>query len=268
MTERLLPINGVELCVRTEGDPALPPLLLLHAAGHSLISWPDELCAALADTFHVIRYDSRDAGRSTASPAGAPPHTLRDLVADAAALLDGRRAHILGMSGGSAVAQLLALDHPVASLTLFASTPGGPGHDTPDLPDPLPLAEPAPPDWIDPGSAIDYIVEAERPYSADFDEAAMRDIATRVLARSRNPEAQFTNPFLIDPGTPWRDRLPEITAPTVVFHGEQDPFLPLPHGRALAAELNARFIPLPNTGHEVFPRHTWPTVLTTLRALA
>ena len=253
-------VNGVELCVRAEGSPERPPLLLIHAAGHSLVSWPDELCAELAEGFHVIRYDSRDAGRSTASPAGAPAHTLRDLVADAAALLDGRHAHVLGMSQGAAVAQLLALETPLASLALFAATPGGPGHAS-ELPDSFPLSEPPPPDWTDRAAVVDYIVEAERPYSAAFDEPAMRATAELVMDRSTDPAAQFTNPFLIDPGEPWRHRLGEITCPVLVLHGEDDPMFPLPHGRALAAETGGRFVPLPGTGHEMFPRHTWPIVV-------
>ena len=44
------------------------------------------------------------------------------------------------MSAGGGIGQLLALDHPerVATLTLASSTPGGPGHPNPDLPDPAP----------------------------------------------------------------------------------------------------------------------------------
>jgi pimeloyl-ACP methyl ester carboxylesterase len=77
----------------------------------SMLWWPDGLCAALARAGRfVIRYDNRDTGRSTAYEPGAPPHTFDDLVADAAAVLDGYgldRAHLVGMSMGGVIAQLL-----------------------------------------------------------------------------------------------------------------------------------------------------------------
>lgn len=52
-----------------------------------------------------------------------------------------------------------------------------------------------------------------------------------------------------------------------MLHGEEDPLFPPEHGRALAAEIpGARFLALPGTGHEVFPEHTWDTVVTAVLA--
>ena len=59
-------VNGVELCVETFGDPADPPVLLV---GVTMLSWPDELCAALAGRY-VVRDDVRDVDYMTGS-AGA-----------------------------------------------------------------------------------------------------------------------------------------------------------------------------------------------------
>jgi pimeloyl-ACP methyl ester carboxylesterase len=275
--ERIVQANGVRLCVESFGDPADPAVLLIHGAAHSLLAWDEEFVARLvAGGRQVIRYDSRDSGRSTAYPVGAPGYGLRDLVADAAALLDVlgiSAAHVVGMSQGSAVAQLLALGHPdrVASLTLASSTPGGPGHYHPDLPAPEPeiqklfANEPAAPDWSDRAAVIDYLVEAERPFAARsrrFDTDAMRAASARIVARATDIAAQLTNPFLIDAGEPWRERLGRIGAPTLVLHGTEDPLFPIGHGQALAAEIpGARFIPLAQTGHEVFPRQLWDTVV-------
>jgi pimeloyl-ACP methyl ester carboxylesterase len=64
-------VNGVELCAETFGDPADPPVLLV---GVTMLSWPDELCAALAGRY-VVRYDLRDAGQSTFVDPDAPPTT-------------------------------------------------------------------------------------------------------------------------------------------------------------------------------------------------
>ncbi|MFC7548658.1 alpha/beta fold hydrolase [Plantactinospora sp. GCM10030261] len=276
-------VNGVDLGVRTDGDPAHPALLLLHGAGHSSAAWDERFCARLAagERF-VIRLDSRDAGISTTYPPGQPDYALRDLVADVVGTLDAldvRSAHVLGMSQGAATAQLLAIEHPerVTSLALHASTPGGPGHHNPDLPGPtqeinaLFTATPAEPDWSDRTAVIDHLVAAERPFAAasrPFDLTATRALATRLYEHARAIAAQVNNPFLIDAGAPWRDQLSSVHVSTVVFHGSDDPFLPPAHGEALSREISgARFVSLPGTGHEIFPEHTWDTVLAVLADL-
>jgi pimeloyl-ACP methyl ester carboxylesterase len=278
--EQFLKVDDVELCVQSFGDPADPAILLIHGAGHSLLAWDEQFLGGLVTAGRrVVRYDSRDAGRSSASPVGAPAYGLPELVTDAVAVLDAlgiASAHVVGMSQGAAVAQLLALDHAdrVASLTLASSTPGGPGHHSPDLPGMSPALgtffanEPAAPDWSDRAAVVEYLVEAERPFAAHshpFDTAGMRAAAELVVDRTVDIAAQLTNPFLIGAGEPWRDRLDRITAPTLVLHGTEDPLFPIEHGRALAAEIpGARFMQLERTGHEIFPRHQWVLVIPTL----
>jgi pimeloyl-ACP methyl ester carboxylesterase len=270
--DHIVRANGVHLCVETFGDPADPAILLIHGAGSSMLSWDEQLCERLAaGRRFVIRYDGRDAGRSVTYEPGAPRYTLRELVADVVGLLDRfglASAHLVGMSGGASIAQLVALDHPdrVASITLASSTPGLPGDETRDLPAPsAELAEPPQPDWADRAAVIDYLVEVERPYAArsrPFDEVAMRDLAGRVVDRSVNIAANVTNPFIVDSGDPWRQRLGELAAPTLVIHGTEDPLFPFDHARALAEEIPAaELLALEHTGHEYFPRATWDLVV-------
>jgi pimeloyl-ACP methyl ester carboxylesterase len=266
--------NGVELCVETFGDAADPAILLIHGAGSSLLSWDEDLCSRLAGGWRfVIRYDLRDAGRSVTYEPGSTKYGMDDLVEDAVGLLDAlgvERAHVVGMSAGGGIGQLLALDHPerIATLTLASSTPGGPGPPNPDLPDPAPelfANEPAEPDWSDRGAVVDYLVEAERPFAArsrPFDEAAMRELMGRVVDRSTNLEWGLANTFSQDAGEPWRERLGAIAVPTLVIHGAEDPLFPYGHARALAEEIpGAELLPLEATGHEYFPRHTWDLVV-------
>jgi pimeloyl-ACP methyl ester carboxylesterase len=267
--------NGVDLCAETFGDPADPAILLVHGTGNCMLLWADELCHRLADGRRfVIRYDLRDAGRSVSYPPGEPRYGLRDLVDDAAGLLRALgidRAHIVGMSGGAAIGQLLALDHPrcVAALTLASSTPGIPGQEALDLPgaaEGLFDGEPtAPEDWTDRAAAIDYLVEAERPFAArsrPFDEAGMRETMARVFDHTKNLESNMTNPFMVDADEPWRARLGEVRAPTLVVHGIEDPLFPYAHAVALANEIpGAELLPLEQTGHEYFPPATWDRVV-------
>jgi pimeloyl-ACP methyl ester carboxylesterase len=267
--EHIVKANGVELCVEAFGDPGDPAILLIHGVGSSMLSWDEKLCARLAGGGRfLIRYDWRDAGQSATYAVGAPPYTLRDLAEDVVGLLDFfgiSRAQLVGMSGGGSIAQLVALNHPdrVASLTLASTSPGIPGQETDDLPPPRgDLTVPPEPDWADRDAAIDYLVESERPYSPRFDEAAMRALAARVYDRTADLAAATTNPFRVESGEPWRHRLREISAPTLVVHGTEDPVFPFEHAVALAREIpDAEVLPLPDTGHEYFPPHTWDTVV-------
>jgi pimeloyl-ACP methyl ester carboxylesterase len=270
-------VNGVELCVETVGDPADPPVLLV---GVTVLSWPDELCAALSGRY-VVRYDLRDAGQSTFVDPDAPTYGLRDLVTDASELvvaMELGRTHVVGMGVGGFIAQLLALDHPdqVASLTLVSTRPVAPGPVDPDLPGHAPemmkLFGRPQPDWTDRDSVVDYMTSSARLTSGSrgFDEQDVRAAAGSVFDRS-GPTAKAqrashlgTMFAAIDCQPRWRERLGEITVPTLVVHGDEDPFFPYGNGAALAAEIpGATLLTLPGIGQGV-PRVTWPAVVDAL----
>ena len=81
MDERFCDVGrGVTLCYETFGDPTDPPLLLVMGLGMQMVGWHEDFCAELAGRgFHVVRFDNRDAGRSTHFPGRAP--TVRQLFA-------------------------------------------------------------------------------------------------------------------------------------------------------------------------------------------
>ncbi|MCA2219469.1 alpha/beta fold hydrolase [Jidongwangia harbinensis] len=270
--------NGVELSVETSGDPADPPVLLI---GLTTLSWPDELCAALTGRY-VVRYDLRDAGRSTFADPDAPGYDLRDLVTDASELLRALglgRAHVVGTDVGGFIAQVLALDHPdqVASLTLIATRPVAPGPVDPDLPDHEPelmarLFGGPEPDWTDRDGVVDYLTDMARLTSGSrgFDERDVRDAAGAVFDRAgRTAAAQRASHLgtmfaAVDCRPRWRERLGGITAPTLVVHGDEDPFFPHGNAEALVAEIpGATLLTLPGIGQGL-PRVTWPTVAAAL----
>lgn len=271
-------VNGVELCVETFGNPADPPVLLV---GVTMLSWPDELCAALTERY-VVRYDLRDAGQSTSVDPDTPTYGLRDLVTDASELLvalDLGRTHVVGMGVGGFIAQLLALDHPdrVASLTLVSARPVAPGPVDPDLPDhALEMMERLfgrpKPDWADRTSVVDYMTGSARLMSGSggFNEQDVRAVAGQVFDRAeRTAKAQRASHLgsmfaAIDCRPRWRERLGEITAPTLVIHGDEDPFFPHRNGAVLAEEIpGATLLTLPGIGHGL-PRSTWPAVVNAL----
>ena len=129
VAERIVEANGVTLCAESFGDPADPPIVLVMGMGSSMLWWPETFCEMLAGGGRfVIRYDHRDTGRSVTYEPGRPGYTGADLVADIAGVLDAfgvAAAHVVGVSAGGALAQLLALDFPgrVRSLVLISTSP-------------------------------------------------------------------------------------------------------------------------------------------------
>ncbi|MDQ2653997.1 MAG: alpha/beta fold hydrolase [Chloroflexota bacterium] len=274
--EQMVMINGAASCVEVQGSAGNPAVLLI---GASLLSWPDELCERLvAGGRRVIRYDVRDTGRSEAYPPGKPGYSLADLVEDAVGVLDATAtgvAHVVGMSTGGWIAQLLALEHPgrVATLTLIASRPNTPGPVDADLPGHAAavmesIRSTPQPDWSDEQAVIDRLVLQARTFAGDgaFDEAAARADAEAVVARTTNMKSALTNIAFANHGPRWRERLGEITAPALVLHGEDDPFFPIGNGEALAAEIpGARLVRLAGAGH-LLPAHAIPTLADELLA--
>jgi NAD(P)-dependent dehydrogenase (short-subunit alcohol dehydrogenase family)/pimeloyl-ACP methyl ester carboxylesterase len=96
--------GGVELCVAELGDPAQPTVLLLHGYPDSKEVW-SEVAARLADDFHVVLYDVRGHGRSTAPQPLRGGFTLEKLTDDFLAVVDAvspdRPVHLVGHDWGS-----------------------------------------------------------------------------------------------------------------------------------------------------------------------
>ena len=266
--EKIIRVNEVDLCVQTFGDG--PAVLLISGHSASMLWWPEELCERLAAAGRlVIRYDNRDTGRSVQYPLTKPGYTMDDLVADAVGVLDALgvdRAHVVGQSMGGAIAQQVALAHPdrLASLTLISTTAGG--DDLPKMSDQLGkyFSSKVEPDWTDRSAVIEYLVDDFRAYagSIPFDEDEIRAMAGRDVDRTTDIRVALTNHGHISViGEPWRTRLGEITVPTLILHGTEDPLFPLPHGEMFAREIpNARLVPMRGAGHEL-PRAVWDAVI-------
>ncbi len=135
--------RGVRLCCETFGDPGHPPLVLIAGLGQQLNSWPADLCRALAARdLYVLRFDNRDAGRSSRAANAAPTtfqlltrrwnpdqYTLSDMAGDVVGLLAANElgdAHLVGMSMGGMIGQTVAAQYPerVRTLTSIMSTTG------------------------------------------------------------------------------------------------------------------------------------------------
>ena len=244
-------VNQVALGIESFGDDGAP--LVLLAGVPTMLSWPDALCERLtAAGRHVVRYDLRDSGESTTADPEAPTYTLRDLAADAAALVDtlgGGPAHLAGIGVSGMVAQIATLDHPGAfsALTLASTRAVAPGKPDADLPDhdtatmKRLFARPMP-DWTDREAVADFA--AARAEILGDDPVVARAIAARIWDRTPGtaPPIQTANQLgmvfaKLNCKPRWRERLPEIAVPTLVVHGRRDLFFPVGNGEAIAREI-------------------------------
>ncbi len=102
--ERWVRTGGVELCVAELGDPAQPTVVLVHGYPDSKEVW-SEVAARLAERFHVVLYDVRGHGRSSAPRPLRGGFTLEKLTDDFLAVADAvspdRPVHLVGHDWGS-----------------------------------------------------------------------------------------------------------------------------------------------------------------------
>ncbi|WP_214367954.1 3-oxoadipate enol-lactonase [Pseudonocardia sp. H11422] len=209
-----------------ENDADAPVLVLSGSLGSTLDMWRPNV-AALAERFRVIRLDHRGHGDS---PVPDGPYRIADLAGDVLATLDSlgvEQFDWCGLSMGGMVGMHLASEHPdrVRRLVLCCTSAHFPDSTV----------------WTDRIAAV-----------ADGGTAP---IAPTVVARWFTPEWAATHPEVVDEaagmvaGTPdagylascqalevWdhRDRLPSITAPTLVIAGAADQSTPVePHARTI-----------------------------------
>lgn len=102
--ERWVSTGGIELCVAELGDPDRPTVVLVHGYPDSKEVW-SEVATLLADRFHVVLYDVRGHGRSSAPVPLRGGFTLEKLTDDFLAVADavspGEPVHLVGHDWGS-----------------------------------------------------------------------------------------------------------------------------------------------------------------------
>ncbi|GGZ68950.1 short chain dehydrogenase [Streptomyces subrutilus] len=102
--ERRVRTGGVELCVVELGETDRPTVVLVHGYPDSKEVW-SEVAERLAARFHVVLYDVRGHGRSTAPQPLRGGFTLEKLTDDFLAVADAvspdRPVHLVGHDWGS-----------------------------------------------------------------------------------------------------------------------------------------------------------------------
>ena len=281
MAEQTCKVGEIEIAYETFGDPANPAVLLVMGLATQMIAWHEDFCAELAGRgFHVIRFDNRDVGRSTALrhlPAPtirqlalrskkAAGYTLSDMAADAVGLLDHlgiERAHIVGASMGGMIAQTIAIEHPqrVLSLCSIMTNTGSRFAGQPKLATYRVLLAVQP---TDREQFIEHVLKMYRVIGSpgfDRDEDDLREIAGRSYDRGRNPAGSGRQLAAIIAAGDRTSGLRTVSVPTVVIHGTKDPLVSPSGGRATAKAIpGARLVLIEGMGHDL-PRGAWPRML-------
>lgn len=116
--------EGVELCVAEMGETGQPTVVLVHGYPDSKEVWA-QVAGLLAERFHVVLYDVRGCGRSSAPKPLRGGFTLAKLTHDFLAVVDAvspdRPVHLVGHDWGSVqgweFATVKETGHRIASFT-------------------------------------------------------------------------------------------------------------------------------------------------------
>ena len=249
----LIDANGIQLAYEVTGDRGAPPVLLIMGLGAQLTRWPEPFYRGLAEAgYYVVRFDNRDVGLSTRiERAGSPPlgqaalraalglpiraaYALSDLVADTLGLVDALalgRVHVVGVSMGGMIAQMLAALHGerVRTLVSVMSTSGD--RKLPQAHWRLQMALLRRPKIRgDRQKAIDWTVALYKRISSPAfppDDALLRQQVAGDVDRGYYPIGIRRQLHAIQASGSRTSILSRIVAPTLILHGADDPLVPV-----------------------------------------
>lgn len=276
-------VRDVEIEYETFGDPAHPALLLISGGGAQMTFWQEDFCQRLAARgFQVVRFDNRDAGVSTSFDAYGfpdvpavrdgrvpPPYTLDDMAADTVGVIDAigaEAAHMVGISLGGYIAQVMAINHPdrVLSFVSMASGVGGPDniygnyeyaiHGMPqdDSGRPRTLEE-----QIE--LRLDEIQWMSTPQY--FDRDRIRPHIARSMERNQNPDGVERQAAAVHAGASRASALADVRVPALILHGALDPHLPVENAHRTAAAIpGSKLVILPDLAHDM-PPQKWDEII-------
>jgi 3-oxoadipate enol-lactonase len=227
------------------------PVLFMSGLAGTRLGWWKQI-EPFATKFRVVNLDNRDAGDSG---LGTGPYTIADMSEDTAGVIENLnlgRAHVIGISMGGMIALELAIRHPerVDKLVLVATTAGGPTgvHAKPEI---AALLIRAGEESLETRTRRTFTAIAGEGHMAAHPED-LEQIVKNSLAKPMSLESyQRQLGACLDHWSKGvADRLSQITAPTLVVHGDGDPLIPYPNGQSLAAHIaGARLITFPGVGH-------------------
>ncbi|MDA0987668.1 MAG: alpha/beta hydrolase [Chloroflexi bacterium] len=239
-------VNGLSLYYEIDGESDAPPVLLISGLSGDHRGWGP--LASMLSGYRVVSFDNRDSGLSQRA---AGPYEIRDMTEDAAGLLKElgiARAHVVGYSMGGAIAQELAISFPqlvdrlVLLATYDAADPRGAAlfRGFASLRRELPREE-----YI--RLTLPWAYTYKEYQIPGFIEQIVKDVVEDSLFQK--PEA-YERQMEATISFNSRDRLHNISCPTLLIFGEDDVMTPTRFARELIRGIkDSRLVTLEGTGH-------------------
>ena len=252
--------GNIQIYYRDYGPTDGEPILLVQGIGGQLINWPQHLIEFLIENnFRPIVYDNRDTGLSSRIQNEAfnkdnvnktiirnyiryylrlpikSEYTIDDMADDGVSVLDHlniENAHILGISMGGMIAQIIASSYPekTKTFTLIASTAStpsplnGPSKDVRRL-------------FIERTQNVDATIEdrvnrTKKLFKLigyegiDLDTQEFFDNVKLSIERGGVDDTGFGRQLTAILGSKNRiEKVRSISAPTLIIHGKEDPLI-------------------------------------------
>ena len=281
--------QDIEIYYRDYGPIDAEPILLVQGLGGQLVNWPQHLIEFLIENnFRPIVFDNRDTGLSTRVDSDSfsdekrsdtivrsyiryylrlpieSEYTIDDMANDAIAVLNElniSKAHVLGISMGGMIAQIIASTHPdrTKTFTLIASTASTPS----PLNGPTIKVRKLLMDRTkNPNSTIDQRVDRTRKIFSEIGYKGINlntdefyeDIASSIK-RGGNDDTGFGRQLTAILGSKNRlDKVRSINAPTLIIHGKDDPLIKVKNAyRTNKLIKDSKLIVIPDMRHLIEP---------------
>jgi pimeloyl-ACP methyl ester carboxylesterase len=266
--------SKIQMAYERFGDASSPPVFLIMGGGAQLTAWPEGFCNELVKHgLQPIRFDNRDAGRSTHLANTPAPdfkaamsgdfstvsYSLSDMAADTVGLMNAlgfESVHLVGASLGGMIAQTIAIEYPsrVRSLTSMMSSTGAKNVGQVDL---SIFAEMGPPPYEDREAFIKWRVKSLQVIGSPLypiDEETVAKNAGISWDRDHDPTALLRQSVAVLKSGDRTQQLRQVKIPTLVIHGKADRMINVSGGIATAEAIPGAQLKLyDGLGHGIPP---------------
>lgn len=245
-------------------------VLLIMGNGQDALSWPPSFISNFTDAgYQVIRYDHRGTGLSTSEEKWKKKkaYSLSEMAEDAVTILDVlaiKESHIIGVSMGGMIAQIIAIKNPERIVSLTSIMSSGNVLD-PEL---EPMSNDVLPKMVSAilnhgffgskkGQIKRQIIQKRilmGEATGEIDVKTMAQVGAYNLKKRKGYNLMAARhhyeAILISESR--LEKLSNINTPTLVIHGKEDPVMPITHGEKLVATIpNADSLWIENMGHDL-----------------
>ncbi|MFC2151619.1 alpha/beta fold hydrolase [Bacteroidota bacterium] len=251
-------------------DSVKASILLYMGIANDGLAWPDYFIQSLVDSgFQVIRFDYRGTGFSDwmTDWNESNAYSLSDIAADGIAILDTlkiRKVHIIGLSMGGMVAQETVINYPDRILSLTSIMSSGYIQD-PNLPK---ISMDVIKDFIKLGLRYGivktelntlklqilarHVLRGDLTYTFDYKRMSEQILYNIRNRNGYNLKVSKQHQYATSLSGSRYAELKRIQTPTLIIHGETDPFIPVEHGKKCVDIIpNAKGFFIDSLGHDI-----------------